>query len=86
MYKRQIQESLSLSDRFGLSVNFSVPDKTRYLDIVHALAEERGLEVSGSQLDAGAEQWALARGGRSPRCAKQYIAMVESRLKQGLPL
>ena len=81
-----IQESLSLSDRFGLSVNFSVPDKTRYLDIVHALAEERGLEVSGSQLDTGAEQWALARGGRSPRCAKQYIAMVESRLKQGLPL
>ena len=46
-------------------------------------AEERGLEVSGSQLDTGAEQWALARGGRSPRCAKQYIAMVESRLKQG---
>lgn len=81
-----MQESLSLSDRFGLSVNFSVPDKTRYLDIVHALAEERGLEVSGSQLDTGAEQWALARGGRSPRCAKQYIAMVESRLKQGLPL
>ena len=29
-----IQESLSLSDRFGLSVNFSVPDKQRYLDIV----------------------------------------------------
>ena len=81
-----MQESLSLSDRFGLSVNFSVPDKTRYLDIVHALAEERGLEVSGSQLDTGAEQGALARGGRSPRCAKQYIAMVESRLKQGLPL
>ena len=63
-----IQESLSLSDRFGLSVNFfPCLTKARYLDIVHALAEERGLEVSGSQLDTGAEQWALARGGRSPR-------------------
>lgn len=81
-----IQESLSLSDRFGLSVNFSVPDKLKYLDIVHALAAERDLEIDSESLDAGAERWALERGGRSPRCAKQYIAMVESRLKQGLPL
>lgn len=81
-----IQESLSLSDRFGLSVNFSVPDKVKYLDIVHALAAERNLEIDRKPLEAGAERWALERGGRSPRCAKQYIAMVESRLKQGLPL
>lgn len=78
-----IQESLSLSDRFGLSINFSIPDREKYLDIVHALAAERGLAVDGKELEVGAERWALERGGRSPRCAKQYIAMVESRLKRG---
>lgn len=79
-----IQESLSLADRFGLSVNFSVPDKSAYLDIVHALAKERKLTIEDGELESGAERWALERGGRSPRCARQYIAMIESRIKRGL--
>lgn len=79
-----IQESLSLSDRFGLSVNFSVPDKTAYLDIVYALAKERGLSIDSDELASGAERWALERGGRSPRCAKQYLSMIESKIKRGL--
>lgn len=79
-----IQESLSLADRFGLSVNFSVPGKAEYLDIVRALAQERRLKIEMETLESGAERWALERGGRSPRCAKQYISMVESRIKRGL--
>lgn len=79
-----IQESLSLADRFGLSVSFSVPGKAEYLDIVRALAKERRLNVESEALELGAERWALERGGRSPRCAKQYISMVESRIKRGL--
>ena len=79
-----IQESLSLSDRFGLSVNFSVPDKTRYLDIVHALAEERGLEVSGSQLDTGAEQWALAPGRPLPPLREAVYRYGGIPLKTGI--
>ena len=79
-----IQESLSLSDRFGLSINFSVPDKAGYLGIVCALAHERGLSLEDGELEAGAERWALARGGRSPRCARQYVSMVESKIKRGL--
>ena len=70
-----IQESLSLADRFGLSVSFSVPGKAEYLDIVRALAKERRLNVESEALELGAERWALERGGRSPRCAKQYISM-----------
>ena len=34
-----IQESLSLADRFGLSVNFSLPSKEKYLAIVEELAK-----------------------------------------------
>lgn len=72
------QEQLSLSDRFGLTITFINPDKKEYLDIVEKLAADRGLQVDMERLDAAAEQWAVGRGGRSPRCARQFIDHVES--------
>ncbi len=77
-----IQETLSLSDRFGLSVNFSKPDKKEYLEIVKSLAEESGIEYDENKLLKNAEQWALTRGGRSPRCARQFIAAVQAGIVQ----
>ena len=71
-----MQETLSLSDRFGLSVNFSKPGKDEYLAIVASLADEYGIDVDRDKLFSDAEQWALARGGRSPRCARQFSASV----------
>ncbi len=68
-----MQESLSLSDRFGLAVCYSIPSKKEFLEIVYSMADEKGIEMTREQLALGAEQFALARGGRSPRCAKQYI-------------
>lgn len=68
-----MQESLSLSDRFGLAVCYSVPTKKEFLEIVYALAKEKGLNMTEDELAAGAERFALSRGGRSPRCAKQYV-------------
>ncbi|MBQ6387096.1 MAG: ATP-binding protein [Ruminococcus sp.] len=68
-----MQETLSLSDRFGLAVCFTAPKKSEYLAIVTALAKEKGIELSEAELSAGAERFALAKGGRSPRCAKQYV-------------
>ena len=68
-----MQETLSLSDRFGLSVCFGNPDKKEYLDIVYALADKSGLRIDPEELSVLAERFALGRGGRSPRCAKQFI-------------
>lgn len=68
-----MEESLSLSDRFGLSVCFSSPSKDSFLKIVHALAVQNGVDMDTAELEKGAERFALERGGRSPRCAKQYI-------------
>ena len=74
-----MQEQLSLSDRFGLSITFLNPDKANYLDIVEKIAIDRGLDsrVDMEQLCYMAERWATRRGGRSPRCAKQFIDFVE---------
>ncbi|MBE6741586.1 MAG: ATP-binding protein [Ruminococcaceae bacterium] len=76
-----IQEELSLSDRFGLAINFMNPDKNDYLDIVLKIAQDRSFSFDEEDLLSGAEQWARRRGGRSPRCAKQYIDYLESSKK-----
>ncbi len=68
-----MQESLSLSDRFGLAVCYSIPTKKEFVDIVIALARQKGIDMSDEELEMGAERFALSRGGRSPRCAKQYV-------------
>ena len=68
-----VQELLSLSERFGIHVTFQKPDKKTYLDIVHHLARERGVEMDEAELDALAERYALGRGGRSARAANQFV-------------
>lgn len=68
-----MQETLSLSDRFGLSVYFGNPDKKDYLEIVFKLAEKAGVNMDETELSVLAERFALTKGGRSPRCAKQFI-------------
>lgn len=68
-----VQELMSLSDRFGLTVYFSRPAKKLYLDIVHELAQRNGVALEESELDTKAEAFALARGCRSPRAAEQFI-------------
>ena len=81
-----MQESLSLADRFGLSINFSLPDRNGFLEIVRKLAAQRGIEDHVKELEEGAERWAIARGGRSPRCAKQFVRYAEARIRRGQPL
>lgn len=74
-----MQEKLSLSDRFGITVTFSAPDQKMFLTIVNSLARDRGLSVDTAKLERGAIQWALTYNGRSPRAAKQYIDWLEGR-------
>lgn len=70
-----IEETLSLSARFGLTVLFAKPNKQLYLKIVRTLAEENGIEVN-DELDIKAEAFALSKGGRSARTAGQFINNV----------
>lgn len=68
-----MQELISLSERFGIHVTFSKPNKQTYLHIVHSIAQEHGLEIPDQELDAQAELFALERGGRSARLARQFV-------------
>lgn len=78
-----VQEQLSLSDRFGLSVLFSTTTKQQYLSIFRQLAEDFGLKTDIGTLENLAERWAILKGGRSPRRARQFAEFVYSCEKRG---
>ena len=73
-----MQELLSLSARFGLTVTFSRPDKDLYLQIVQDLASLYDLKIDREELIRKAESYAIRSGGRSPRTAKQLIEQLKS--------
>lgn len=73
-----MEEQLSLSDRFGISILFSLTDKNSYLSIVRQLAADNSIRTKTDELEALAERWALVKGGRSPRRAKQFIEFLSS--------
>lgn len=68
-----MQETISLSERFGIQITFQRPDKKTYLGIVHHLADSKGITYDAQTLDAEAEKFALMRGTRSARAAKQFV-------------
>ena len=72
-----IQEQISLSDRFGLSICFSKPNKKEYLEIIHGLLKEYKVKDI-ENVDMLAEQHAMSRGGRSGRTARQFVEYLKS--------
>lgn len=74
-----IAEQMSLSDRFGLRVMFEQPTKEIYLEIVKGILRNKDFSEPDN-LESLAEQYALRKGGRSARVAKQFTDILISRL------
>ena len=71
-----VQEIISLSDRFGIHITFNKPNKETYLDIVRSLADRKGIKCDKAELERNAEQFALEKGSRSARAAKQFVENI----------
>jgi predicted AAA+ superfamily ATPase len=80
----QAEETVSVSDRFGLWIGFPPMDQPTYLAAVAAYAASFGLKGEG--LDRRALQWAQRRGGRSGRVAWQFIKDLAGERGVALPL
>lgn len=74
-----MQEKLSLSSRFGVSILFVHPDKFEYLRIVDGLAQQYGVIMDLDTLHEQALAWELRHGGFSGRTAKQFIHALLSK-------
>ena len=75
-----VQEKLSFSDRFGLTLTFQPTNQDTYLKIVHHLASQIDLEIDKNELEFQAKQWATQHNGRSGRTARQFIDFLQGEL------
>ncbi len=73
-----IQDTVALSDRFGLTILFTKPPRALYLRIVHELAAKKGIPET-PDLDTRACAFALRRGGMTPRAAEQFTDSILSK-------
>jgi len=75
-----VQEKLSFSDRFGLTLTFEPANQDTYLKIVNHLAQRTGINLAREDLEFRAKQWATRHNGRSGRTAKQFIDYLRAEL------
>lgn len=75
-----VQEKLSLSDRFGLTLTFTPANQDTYLKMVFHLASKVNLTLGEADLKFRALQWATRHNGRSGRTARQFIDFLQAEL------
>lgn len=74
-----MQETISLSDRFGMRILFEKPSIQEYRNIVLQLAKAYKIDMDEDRLMLKAEQFALRKSGRSARAARQFIEQLAVR-------
>lgn len=75
-----MQETLSLSERFGISLVFSSPNQREYLNIVKELLLSKGVDMN-AEIEKAAVVWQMDYGSKSGRCAKQFVNDYISKLQ-----
>jgi hypothetical protein len=78
-----LEEKLALVDRFGLRLGFYDFDQTTYLEIVSHYLAQAGQPDLDEETRRGALRWALERGSRSGRTARQFVDDVVGRRALG---
>ena len=78
-----MQEKLSLVNRFGCTIYFGQPSQKEYFDIVLELAKRQGINKSEEWLCAEARKWELNHGGISGRTAQQFLNYVRGVVESG---
>lgn len=76
-----VEEKISLSDRFGLSIGFYRITQDTFFRIVDHLIAQRGLNINVGLLRRESLQWLQNASGRSGRVARQFVDDLEGRLK-----
>lgn len=76
-----MQEKLSFSDRFGLTLTFEPANQKTYLKIVQHLAAQAEINITQEDLEFQALQWATRHNGRSGRTARQFVDFLKADLR-----
>ena len=66
-------ESISLSDRFGLILHYSTPSQDEYLQIIDHELRKAGVRLSPEELRLQGIRWEMEHSGRNGRIANQFV-------------
>lgn len=66
-------ESISLSDRFGLILHYAAPTQDEYLEIIAHELKKAGITLKPEELRVQGVQWEMEHSGRNGRIAQQFV-------------
>ena len=66
-------ETISLSDRFGLIIHYYAPTQAEYLEIIRSMLKRQGIELSEENLRLEGLRWEMTHSGRNGRTAQQFV-------------
>jgi len=78
------EETVSLSDRFGLWIGFHSIDQETYIEMVREYINFFNIQIDGIDVIHEALAWSVGRGSRSGRVAWQFIIHLAARTKTSL--
>ena len=68
-----LNETISLSDRFGLIVHYYAPTQAEYLEIIRSMLKKQGIELEDEDLRLEGLHWEMSHSGRNGRTAQQFV-------------
>ena len=78
------EETVSLSDRFGLWIGFHSIDQDTYLEMIDEYVKFYNIKADGIDIKHEALTWSVGRGSRSGRVAWQFVTDLAARTKTSL--
>ena len=79
-----VEESVSLSDRFGLWIGFYSIDQDTFFTIVESYVSFFDIDTSKVDIRREALAWSMERGARSGRVAWQFIVDLAARTEKNI--
>ena len=74
LYKQDsVNETISLSDRFGLIIHYAAPNQDEYLAIIRHMLGKNGVILDDEQLRIKGLRWEMTHSGRNGRTAQQFV-------------
>ncbi|MBQ7704745.1 MAG: ATP-binding protein, partial [Selenomonadaceae bacterium] len=67
-----VNETISLSDRFGLIIHYSAPTQAEYLEIIRHMLKKKNISLDEETLRIEGLRWEMSHSGRNGRTAQQF--------------
>ena len=68
-----VNETISLSDRFGLIIHYYAPSQAEYLEIIRHMLKKKNIALDDETLRLEGLRWEMSHSGRNGRTAQQFV-------------